>query len=1058
MKSTRRVASFVLWLAGLAIAPGGGIGYAQAIVTTVAGSGATGFSGDGGAAANASLGAGPGTGAILTVGVDSSGNLLIVDGGNRRIRRVANGIITTIAGGGSSTSDGVQATAASIFPNSVASDGAGNIYIGQAASILKVTPSGVIKTIAGGPFPGYSGDGGPATAATFFATNIAADAAGNLYLADTTNQRIRKIDTNGIITTIAGTGQQGYSGDGGPATSAMLALPEGVAVDSAGNVYFADNATRVRKVDTNGIITTVAGNGTPISIGDGGPATSAGMTPVWVAVDKSGNLYVVDAGTKRIRLINTSGTISTLAGGALNAGQGNGDGGPASGAVFTNLSSVTVDPAGNVYIADPGADRVREVSSGAPVSPVSASPSSLSFSVNAGAAAPPSQSVVIVSVGSTLTFTAAASTTAGGNWLSVTPASGNVNNTLTISVNPSGLTAGAYNGTITITPSGTGNSPLTIPIKLTVNAPASQGIISTVAGNGNVPFSGAGGPATSAAVGANAVAVDGSGNLYIADTVSNKVVKVSSSGTISAFAGNGNYGSSGDGGPATSASLFTPLALAADSSGNVYIADSINNRVRKVSLSGTITTFAGNGSTGFSGDGGPATSAAVWTPSGLAVDAAGNVYIADAANNRIRKVDTSGKITTVAGGALLTGFSGDGGPAVGAGLFLPGGVAVDGSGNIFIADIGNDRIRKVDSSGKISTVAGNGAKGFSGDGGPATAAMLNLSSAHAGLVVDANGNLYIPDTGNQRVRKVDSTGTITTVAGNGIAGFSGDGGPAVSAGLNNPGDVALDSAGNLFIADTTNNRVRKVTLGSGAAAPSISSNGVVNGASFQPGIVANSWVTIKGTNLAPVTDTWANAIVNGKLPSSLDGVSALVGGQPAYLYYISSSQINLLAPNVPSGSTQVTVTSPTGTSSTFTVTASQYGPAFFTWPNNQAVATRQDFSLAVANGTFSGATTVPAKPGDVIILWGTGFGPTTPAAPIGVEVPANQTYSTSAMPAVTINNIPATVYGAALAPGYAGLYQIAIQVPAALADGDWPIVATIGGVSSPAGVVLSVRQ
>jgi uncharacterized protein (TIGR03437 family) len=211
-------------------------------------------------------------------------------------------------------------------------------------------------------------------------------------------------------------------------------------------------------------------------------------------------------------------------------------------------------------------------------------------------------------------------------------------------------------------------------------------------------------------------------------------------------------------------------------------------------------------------------------------------------------------------------------------------------------------------------------------------------------------------------------------------------------------------------------------------------------------------VTIQGTNLAPVTDTWANSIVNGKLPTILDDVSATMGGKPAYIYYISPTQINLLAPDISAGATPVTVTTPSGTSSTFAVTASQYGPAFFLWPNNQAVATRQDFSFAVRNGTFSGVSTVPAKPGDVIILWGTGFGPTTPTAPAGMQVPGDRTYSTSTLPTVTINNVPATVYGAALASGFGGLYQVAIQVPSSLPDGDWPVVATIGGVSSPSGV------
>ncbi len=249
-----------------------------------------------------------------------------------------------------------------------------------------------------------------------------------------------------------------------------------------------------------------------------------------------------------------------------------------------------------------------------------------------------------------------------------------------------------------------------------------------------------------------------------------------------------------------------------------------------------------------------------------------------------------------------------------------------------------------------------------------------------------------------------------------------------------------------------------IILPAPAGPPVISANGVVNGASFQPSIVPNSWVTIQGTNLASKTDDWTNFIVNGQFPTSVDGVSVEIGGKAAYINYISSGQINLLAPDVAFGPLPVTVTTAGGTSATFSVTSNQYGPAFFEWPNAQPVATRQDFSWAVKNGTFPGTTTVPAKPGDVIILWGNGFGPTNPIAPVGAAVPSDKTYSTTTLPAVTINNVPATVYGAALAPGFAGLYQIAIQVPASIPDGDWAIQASIGGVQSPTGVVLSVHQ
>jgi uncharacterized protein (TIGR03437 family) len=243
-----------------------------------------------------------------------------------------------------------------------------------------------------------------------------------------------------------------------------------------------------------------------------------------------------------------------------------------------------------------------------------------------------------------------------------------------------------------------------------------------------------------------------------------------------------------------------------------------------------------------------------------------------------------------------------------------------------------------------------------------------------------------------------------------------------------------------------------------APPPAIWENGVVNGASYQPGIVPNSWVSIGGTHLASKTDNWVHAIVDGKFPTELDGVSVKIGGKPAYINFISPGQINLVAPDVGFGPLPVTVTTPGGTSATFMVTSNQYGPAFFQWPDSQPIATRLDYTDAVKDGTFPGVSTVPAKPGETIVLWGTGFGPTNPIAPPGAPVPSGKTYSATTLPKVTIDKVSAKVYGAALTAGFAGLYQVAIQIPDSIRDGDWPIQATIGGVESPTGVVLTVHQ
>nr|MDP8943590.1 hypothetical protein [Actinomycetota bacterium] len=347
---------------------------------------------------------------------------------------------------------------------------------------------------------------------------------------------------------------------------------------------------------------------------------------------------------------------------------------------------------------------------------------------------------------------------------------------------------------------------------------SAAGDIATVAGNGTLGYSGDGGPATSAALREpRGVHPDGSGNLFIADTENNRVRKVNSSGTISLVAGNGTAGYSGDGGAATSAELHAPTDVLVDAAGNVFVADSLNDRVRKVDPAGTITTVAGTGVGGYSGDGGPATSARLSTPAGLALDSDGNLYIADSINDVVRKVDGAGVIQTVAGNGSF-GYSGDGGPATSAELHRPYDLAIDTAGSLHIADSLNDAVRKVDTSGTITTVAGTGAYGYSGDGGPATAAKL---AAPEGVAVDGSGNLFLSDSDNHRIRKVNSSGTIDTVAGTGTAGFSGDGGPATSAQLYNPGRIALTPSGDLYVGDRNNHRVRRVDALASPPAPTV---------------------------------------------------------------------------------------------------------------------------------------------------------------------------------------------------------------------------------------------
>jgi sugar lactone lactonase YvrE len=336
----------------------------------------------------------------------------------------------------------------------------------------------------------------------------------------------------------------------------------------------------------------------------------------------------------------------------------------------------------------------------------------------------------------------------------------------------------------------------------------SQNIINTIAGNGTSGSTGDGGYATSASFKApTGIALDTKGNIYIADITTNRVRKINTSGIITTVAGNGGQGFSGDGGQATDAELYNPYAIALDTKGNMYIADFANHRIRKVNTLGIITTIAGNGAKGFSGDGGQAINASLQMPTGVAVDSRGNIYIADWYNQRIRMINISGIITTVAGNGTL-GFSGDGGQATGAEISEPSGIAVDVIGNIYISDYYKNRIRKVNTLGIITTIAGNGKTGYSGDSVQATTSSI---FGAWGIATDAAGNLYVADYGNKRIRKVDSSGIITTVAGIGTAGFSGDGEQATTAQLNQPYAVALDSIGNLYIVDEANLRIRIVT-------------------------------------------------------------------------------------------------------------------------------------------------------------------------------------------------------------------------------------------------------
>ena len=743
-------------------------------------------------------------------------------------------LISTVAGGAPVPTPSLATTAPVGFPQTVATDASGNAYFTSLNCVYVVTTTGAIYQLAGNARAGYSGDGGPGLNAQLSSpVGLAIDSAGNVVIADSGNNRVRKATPGGVIVTIAGSGTQGFGGDGGPAVSAQLSAPTGVAIDSAGNIYIADSGNnRVRKVTPAGIISTVAGNGTAAFAGDGGAALSGQLSATSIALDTLGDIFVGDPVNYRVREITVGGTITTIAGSG--APGYSGDGQTAVSAQISAIQGLAVDPNGNVYLADTGNSSIREVTSGAGTITTVAGIGQNAFFGDTGLAA-----------NAALSF-------------------------------PAGV---ALDGSGNIFIADTKNSR--------IREVATNKKIKTVAGNGIVNYFGDGGTAGKALIyGPEGLALDGAGNLYIADTSNNLVREVLTTGIINLVAGIGPPGFSGDGGRATAAQLSGAQGVAVDSAGNLFIADTGNSRVREVT-SETISTVAGMGNAGFSGDGVPAVNASLST-AGIAVDKAGDLFISDPVNFRIREVSASGTISTVAGSGSQ-GYSGDNGPAGSAQLSAMAGLAIDSSGNLYIADSGNNCVREVTAAGVISTVAGNGTPGFSGDGGLAASAQLQNPS---GVAVDASGNIYIADTNNNRVRKVTASGTITTIAGSGVAAYSGDSGLAVSAGLSHPYGLAIGKTGNIYVADSGNNAIRLLTPASQTALIT----GVVDAASetavpLTPGKI----VVIYGTGLGPA-QLVVNTPVNGFFTEQLAGTSVSIRGLLAPIYYTSATQVAAIVP------------------------------------------------------------------------------------------------------------------------------------------------------------------
>ncbi len=613
------------------------------------------------------------------VTVDAAGNIYVADGGDHTVRKVsAGGTVTTLAGssGLSGNADGTGTGARFAYPFAVAVDATGNVYVTDIGNhnVRKITAGGAVTTLAGS---GVSGSlDGTGTAAQFsFPQGITVDGAGTVYVGDTNNSTIRKISPTGVVTTFAGVAAQTGIADG-TGSAALFNYPFGLAVDSVGNVYVADNGnSTIRKINSGGTVTTFAGSGGLTGSGDGPSSVARFDHPSAVSVDAAGNVYVVDTSNQTVRKINTSGTVSTLAGSPTVIGRADGTGAAAQ---FFYAGGIAVTGAGLVYVADTGNHTLRAITAAGVVSTLAGATGLSGVADGAGSAA-----------------------------------------------------LFAYPGGVAI--DGAGNLYIADHNNHTIRKMNSAGSVTTLAGAAGISGSADGAGGVARFNGPTGVAVDGSGNVYVADAGNTSIRKITSAGVVSTFAGFSGVAGSTDGTGAI-ARFNSPQGIAVDSAGNVYVADTNNSTVRKITPAAVVTTIAGVAGQNGSVDG-PGGSARFTGPYAVAVDSAGNVFVADFFNATIRKITAAGTVTT------LAGLAGQAGLADGVGTTArfnqPYGVAVDGGGNVFVADTYNRAVRKITSAGAVTTVSGANARFY----------------YPQGIATDSAGNLYVADGDNQSVSK-----------------------------------------------------------------------------------------------------------------------------------------------------------------------------------------------------------------------------------------------------------------------------------------------------------------
>jgi len=836
----------------------------------------------------------------------------------------------------------------------------------------------LISTAAGSD---WVGDGGAAAAAILLqAQGIASDLNGNLYVSDAADHRVRKVSPQGIISTVAGTGVQGFSGDGGAATAAQLNSPYGLAF-GRGSLYISDlGNARVRRISPDGTISTVAGGGSLPAGGDneGTAATLVALAaPRNVALDLTGNLYISDFLGQRVYRMSTIGSLTTVAGTGIRGYSG--DFTAAFTAQVNYPSALAIDGQGALYIADSQNHLIRKVSNGVISSYASAvTPTGLVFD-GAG-----TLYVADAGAGQILRF----------------PSNGAAQplNPTALNIDASDLAFGADGNLYAVAGA--------VVERISPSNPVSAYQISIVAGGGNLAF-GDGGPATQARFNhPSGIAADAAGNFYIADRDNNRIRRVAADGTVTTIAGTGalntvTAGDTGDNGLATAALLNAPSAVFVDASGALYIADTGNHRVRRVTPAGVIQAAAGTAAAGATGDPGPGFPAELNSPGGVVADAAGNIYVADTGDGKISVVSGAGVLIAT----LLEGLQG------------PRGLALDGAGNLYFTEEDGRRVRRLTlSTGGLADVA------------------PGIWNIPRGIAVDSDGAVFVADTGLQRILRVDPAGTVTIVAGNGTAGFAGDGGAAVAAELGFPWDVAIGPSGVLYIADLNNNRVRQLTPGPASEVAPVSIVAALNAASLLPGPVAPGMqLSLQGTGLTAADTTSAVVLFSDADASQPNAQSTPVTGIPATILNIDATQVLIQVPPqvAADGSVQIQILNRGVLLGQLTEAVTGAAPGLYASAPGQAAAINQD-------GTINSPAN-PAPRGSVISLWGTGQG----VANLPVSV--------------SIGGYTAEVQYAGAAAAYPGLFQINVQVPAGFVPtGNLSVVLTVGQASSQPGVSIAV--